>query len=447
MAIPWKLYLPCWFLGAAVQSAVFFSFNAVDYFNYFFPDDYKPEVYVGVIVGVGASLGAVLTVSFPPRSSHLTVLLVTLSISALLLVAQVVITPLDGGIIGTPARFGAVLALAFAATVVQNIGGGALYNFIGKHFPKFGVHAAQSGGVCAFAATFVIRCISKGSFEHLKDRDRGFRLSGYLFVALVDLIILVASCLIAVLRRYVQAEAEWKRLNAGDRYENGENQPLLRSEETNNVSRGYVVKKNWAVLTTICLTLVISNGLFPGITSQFHGNYNCSSEAQNLSNPSGDFYKAVDSNASSTTHPPPQTSRNRDKTGWFVVVLFGFFSVADAIGKNLPMLAIIYNKTSILLNCLVQLVIAIPILLIYFEPCVSRLQADWVAYLTVGLLGLVNGYGLCAGMMLLAPGQSGKKHEEGLATAIGYMFLQTGILFGMGVSLFLVDYVFEVVKP
>ena len=247
MPIPWKLYLPCWFLGPAVQSAVFFSFNAVDYFNYFFPDDYKPEVYVGVIVGVGASLGALLTVSFPPRSSHLTVLLVTLSISAPLLVAQVVITPLDGGIMGTPARFGAVLALAFAATVVQNIGGGALYNFIGKHFPKFGVHAAQSGGVCAFAATFVIRCISKGSFEHLKDRDRGFRLSGYLFI----------------------------RLNAGrDRYENGENQPLLRSEETNNVSHGYVVKKNWAVLTTIYLTLVISNGLFPGITSQFHGNYN-----------------------------------------------------------------------------------------------------------------------------------------------------------------------------
>ena len=59
MAIPWKLYLTCWFLGASVQSTVFFSFNAVDYFNYFFPDNYKPEVYVGVTVGVGASVGAV----------------------------------------------------------------------------------------------------------------------------------------------------------------------------------------------------------------------------------------------------------------------------------------------------------------------------------------------------------------------------------------------------
>ena len=129
------------------------------------------------------------------------------------------------------------------------------------------------------------------------------------------------------------------------------------------------------------------------------------------------------------------------------MILFGCYSVADAIGKNLPILGIFYNKKSILCNCLVQLVIAVPILLIYFEPCVSRLQADWIAYLTVGLLGLVVGYGVCCAMMLLAPGQPGKKHEEGLATSIGFMFLQTGILLGMAVSLFLVDFVFEATKP
>ena len=444
MAIPWKLYLTCWFLGASVQSTVFFSFNAVDYFNYFFPDNYKPEVYVGVTVGVGASVGAVLMVTFPPKSSHLTVLLFTLTASVILLVAEVVITPLDTGILSTPARFGSVLAVIFVATVVQNVGGGALYSFVGKYFPKFGVHAAQSGGVCAFAATFIIRCISKGSFQHLRDRDKGFRLSGYLFVALVDLIILVACCLIAILRAHVRQAAHAKRLNVTDREnfedaEYNESQPLLKSDEFSNVSRKKVIRNNWATLTTICLTLVISNALFPGITSQFHGNYNCTSATHDLSNSSGFLNTA--------TVSPTRGSQSSDKTGWFIVILFGCYSVADAIGKNLPIFGILYNKKSILCNCLVQLVIAVPILLIYFKPCVSRLQADWVAYLTVGLLGLVNGYGLCAAMMLLAPGQRGKKHEEGLATSIGYMFLQVGILLGMGVSLFLVDFVFEATKP
>ena len=431
MAIPWKLYLPCWFLGAAVQSAVFFSFNAVDYFNFFFPDDFKPEVYIGVVVGVGASLGAVITVSFPPRKGLLTVLVVTLIVSAVVLVVEVVVTPLTD-LIEDRARFSILLTLIFVATVVQNVGGGALYNFVGKHFPKFGVHAAQSGGVCAFAATFVVRCISKGSFEYEKDPNHGFRLSGYLFVALVDLIIVVACCLIVVLRRF---EREGKKnLN-----ESGEVRPLLQSsKQTLKLSRRQIIKNNWAALTTICMTLVISNALFPGITSQFHGNYNCSSSSlhSNHSHPA--------SNENTVSSPnPPVTS---DKTGWFVVVLFGCYSVADAIGKNLPIFGILYNKTTIVLNLLFQLIIAVPVLLIYFEPCVQQLQADWLAYLTVGILGLINGYGLCAAMMLLAPGHRGKKQEEGMATSIGYMFLQVGILLGMGVSVFLVDYVFVKTK-
>ena len=218
-----------------------------------------------------------------------------------------------------------------------------------------------------------------------------------------------------------------------------ENQPLLRSDDFSKVSRRKVIRNNWAALTTICLTLVISNTLFPGITSQFHWNYNCTSPTRHLSNSSG-FLN------SSTVSSPTRGSQFSDKTGWFIVILFGCYSVADAIGKNLPILGIFYNKKSNVCNCLVQLVIAVPILLIYFEPCVSKLQADWIAYLTVGLLGLVNGYGLCAAMMLLAPGQPWKKHE-GLATSIGYMFLQTGILLGMAVSVFLVDFVFETTKP
>ena len=435
MPISWKLYLTCWFLGASVQSVVFFSFNAVDYFNYFFPDSYKPEVYIGVTVGVGATLGAILTVTFQPKISHLTILVITQIISAFLLLVEVVIVPLDHGLISTPARFGVILAVILVATVVQNVGGGALYSFVGEHFPKVGIHAAQSGGVCAFAATFVIRCISKGSFEHLRDRDRGFRLSGYLFVALVDLIILVACCLIPILRTYVRAVVEGP-LNAM------ETDPLLnKCTEFQHISRKKVIRKNWAVLATICLTLVISNSLFPGITSQFHGNYNCSSSTHRVSKSS-----LANFTGSTTTTPTTNSPKSSDKTGWFVVILFGCYSVADAIGKNLPIIGIIYNKLSILCNCLVQLVIAIPILLIYFEPCYTGLQADWVAYLTVGLLGLINGYGLCAAMMLLAPGRPDNKHEEGLATSIGYMFLQMGILLGMSASVFLVDYVFEITR-
>ena len=372
-------------------------------------------------------------------------LVVTLAASAILLVAEVVITSFDHGIMSTPARFGSVLALIFVATVVQNFGGGALYSFVGKHFPKFGVHAAQSGGVCAFAATFIIRCISKGSFQNLKDRDQGFCLSGFLFVALVDLIILVAGCLITILRAYIQTAAYTKRLNSIVAQESvdSENQPLLRSDDFSNVSCKKVIRNNWAALTTICLTLVISNALFPGITSQFHGNYNCTSPTRHLSNYSNSSGFLNSAKVSS----PSRGSQSSDKTGLFIVILSGCYSVADAIGKNLPIFGIFYNKKSIVCNCLVQLVLAVPILLIYFEPCVSKLQADWIAYLTVGLLGLVNGYGLCAAVMLLAPGQPGKKHEEGLVTSIGYMFLQTGILLGMAVSLFLVDFVLEATKP
>ena len=436
MAIPVKLYIACWFLGASVQSAVFFSFNAVDYFNFFFPDHYKPEVYVGVTVGVAASAGAILTVAFPPRGRHFTVLLLTQVISAILLVVEVVLTPQEQ--MSTPLRFGLVLAVIFLAAIVQNIGGGALYDFVGKHFPSFGVHAAQSGGVCAFAATFVIRCVSKGSFEHLHDRKRGFRLSGYLFVALVDLIIIIACFLMIVLKNYIKAE--YARRMTGINPDSGqlnEHTPLLSSTEANmSLSRREIIKRNFPALATIALSLVISNALFPGITSQFHGNYNCSSNSH-LNQTAGDIYTSTPQHA--TTQVPKS-----DKTGWFVVILFGCFSVADAIGKNLPILGIIYSKMTVIFNCLIQLVIAIPILLIYFKPCVSGLQADWVAYLTLGLLGLVNGYGLCSAMMLLAPGSPGKKHEEGLASSIGYMFLQTGILVGMGISVFLVDYVFEV---
>ena len=382
MEIPWKLYLSCWFLSAAVQSAVFFTFNAADYFNYFFPDQYKPEVYLGVTVGVGASLGAVLTVFFQPKRSHLTVLVVTLTVSAILLVIEVVVTPLNANALSNPTRFGSVIAVVFVATVV-------------------------------------------------------LRLSGYLFVALVDLIILIACCLIAILRAQVNsnAYAQAGRLNTS--YDNKEQQPLLRSDDYSDVSRKRVIRNNWAALATVCLTLVISNALFPGITSQFHGNYNCSS-SHNIT--------TLSSDNPTTPVSPSSASKSSDQTGWFIVILFGCYSVADAIGKNLPIFGICYNKKSILGNCLVQLVIAIPILLIYFEPCDRKLQADWVAYLTVGLLGLVNGYGLCAAMMLLAPGQVGKKQEEGLATSIGYMFLQVGILLGMGISVFLVDYVFEITK-
>lgn len=443
MAIPFKLYITCWFLGAAVQSAVFFSFNAVDYFNYFFPDNYKPEVYIGVTVGVGASAGTILTVTLQPKRTHLTILFVTQTLSAVLLVMEVMITPLEMDFTSTQVRFGVVLAVIFLAAFIQNVGGGALYSFVGKYFPTFGIQAAQSGGVCAFAATFVIRCVSKGSFEHLKDRRRGFRLSGYLFVALVDLIIIVACCLIIVLRNHAREQ----RFEAVDlETESGEDTPLLRSDVSGIfIARREVIKQNWTALATLCLTAVISNALFPGITSRFHGNYNCSSSAHSHRNSSTNY--AYSNNLVVTTDAPTTESRETDKTGWFMVILFGCYSVADAIGKNLPILGIIYDKSTVLRNCLIELVIAIPILLIYFEPCVSGLQADWVAYLTVGLLGLVVGYGFCAAMMLLAPGQRGKKYEESQATSIGYMFVQVGILLGMGVSVFLVDFVFEVAKP
>ena len=46
-------------------------FNAVDYFNFFLPNDYKPELYVRVTVGVAACAGAVLTLILLRRGKNL----------------------------------------------------------------------------------------------------------------------------------------------------------------------------------------------------------------------------------------------------------------------------------------------------------------------------------------------------------------------------------------
>ena len=168
----------------------------------------------------------------------------------------------------------------------------------------------------------MLRCISKGSFEHIRNREQGFRLSGYLYVALVDLIILVACCFITVQRTYVR-DQNTRSLNAG------ETSPLLTRLEFTHTSRKTVIRKNWAALATLCLTLLISNSLFPGITSQFHGNYNCSSSAQHVS-------KLSSFRLNNSAEPTTKASPSSDQTGWFVVILFGCYSVADAIGKNLP---------------------------------------------------------------------------------------------------------------
>ena len=344
MVIPAKLYIACWFLGASVQSAVFFSFNAVDYYNFFFPDDYKPEVYIGVTVGVAASAGSILTVLFPPRGKHFTVLLFTQIFSAILLIVEIVLTPMDD--LSTPLRFGLILAVIFLAAIAQNYGGGALYDFVGKHFPSFGVHAAQSGGVCAFAATFVIRCVSKGSFEHLKDKRRGFELSGYLFVALVDLIIIIACFLTIVLKNFTKAE--YARRLAGENINQGERTPLLEStEESRNLSRRDIIKCNFPALATVALSLVISNALYPGIASQFHGNHNCSS-SEHTNHSAYHMFSDIVTTTLNPTELPTTQDPDSDKTGWFVVILFGCFSVADAIGKNLPILGIIYNKKTVI---------------------------------------------------------------------------------------------------
>ena len=344
MVIPAKLYIACWFLGASVQSAVFFSFNAVDYYNFFFPDDYKPEVYIGVTVGVAASAGSILTVLFPPRGKHFTVLLFTQIFSAILLIVEIVLTPMDD--LSTPLRFGLILAVIFLAAIAQNYGGGALYDFVGKHFPSFGVHAAQSGGVCAFAATFVIRCVSKGSFEHLKDKRRGFELSGYLFVALVDLIIIIACFLTIVLKNFTKAE--YARRLAGENINQGERTPLLEStEESRNLSRRDIIKCNFPALATVALSLVISNALYPGIASQFHGNHNCSS-SEHTNHSAYHMFSDIVTTTLNPTELPTTQDPDSDKTGWFIVILFGCFSVADAIGKNLSILGIIYNKKTVI---------------------------------------------------------------------------------------------------
>ncbi len=83
-----------------------------------------------------------------------------------------------------------------------------------------------------------------------------------------------------------------------------ERTPLLSSTEASlNLSRREIIRNNFAALATIALSLVISNALFPGITSQFHGNYNCSTATHpNLS--------ASFAFSDTPTHPYSPTTNN-----------------------------------------------------------------------------------------------------------------------------------------
>ena len=425
METPWKLYLTCGFLGAAVHSPWLFIINAADYFNYFFSDDYKQIlVYGAVAAGVSASLVALIMESFQLKPNGLTSLTVTLPISAVMLASQIVITPMS--ILPDEVRFGCVLTANFVAGVVQGVGRTALLDLLGKFFPTFGFQAADLGSIFALLAIFISRCISKASFEHLGDKYQGFRLSGYLYVALVGLIIVVAWSLIAFFfRSYV------KRLD-----QENARLPLLLSNGFSYVSRKNIIRNNWAVLTTIFLTEVMYKSIFPGIISQFHGNYDCTSHLGNIS-------------VSSDNSVISSGLQSSDRTGWFMVKLVGCWLVANLIGLifESTRFRINYSKKTILFNCLVQFVFSIPVLLIYFKPCVRVLQADWLAYLTVSLVCVVTVYGLGTTKKLLTPRQSQKKREETMANNIAYMFLEAGNVVGFGFSLFLVVFVFENTKP
>ena len=427
METPWKLYLTCVFLGAAVNSPCLFIINAADYFNYFFSDDYKQIlVYGAVAAGVSASLVALIMESFQLKPNGLTSLSVTLPISAVMLASQMVITPMST--LPEEVRFGCVLTANFVAGVVQGVGRTALLDLLGKFFPTFGFQAADLGSTFALLAIFISRCISKASFEHLGDKSQSFSRSGYLYFALVVLIIVVAWSLIAfVLRSYV------KRLD-----QENARLPLLLSNGFSYVSRKNIIRNNWEVLTTIFLTEVMYKSIFPGIIFQFHGNYDCTSHLGNIS-------------VSSDNSVISSGSQSSDSTGWFMVKLVGCWLVAYLIGLIFKStrfrINYVYSKKTILFNCLVQFVFSIPVLLIYFEPCVRVLQADWLAYLTVSLVCVVIAYGLATAKKLLTPRQSQKKREETMTNNIAYMFLHGGNIVGFGFSLFLVVFVFEKTKP
>ena len=427
METPWKLYLTCGFLGAAVHPPWLFLINAADYFNYFFSDDYKQIlVYGAVAAGVSASLVALIMESFQLKPNGLTSLSVTLPISAVMLAVQMVVTPLFS--LPDEVRFGCVLAANFVTGVLQGVGRTALLDLLGKFFPTFGFQAADLGSTFGLLAIFISRCISKASFEHLGDKSQGFRLSGYLYVAVVDLVIVVAWSLIAfVLRSYV------KRLD-----EENARLPLLLSNGFSYVSRKNIISNNWAVLTTIFLTEVMYKSIFPVIISQFHGNYNCTSHLGNIS-------VSPDNSVISSG------LQSSDRTGWFMVKLVGCWVVTYLIGLIFHFtrfrINYVYSKKTILFNCLVQFVFSIPVLLIYFKPCVRGLQADWLAYLSVILVCVVTAYGLATTKKLLTPRQSQKKREETMTNNIAYMFLEGGNFVGFGFSLFLVVFVFEKTKP
>jgi len=158
-----------------------------------------------------------------------------------------------------------------------------------------------------------------------------------------------------------------------------------------------VWKRTWAPLLNVTLVITLTLVFYPGILSLIRG----------------------------------------ASYGWFVVILFGSFAVADAIGSTLPTWCNVYNNKTYWAGLLLHVLLILPMAMALQRKWGQEFFTnDYFLWTLTGLFGFNCGYSSCTSMVILVtaePSQSGKR----IASNMALCSLRFGTLVGALISIIL----------
>jgi len=350
------VYFLVWCLGAGGQSITFATYNAVDYFNYFFPF-YDPLFYFGLVLAIALPLGVGTTLLYKPKSYKTLVffysgmgIFVALQCIACTLIGYDVIS----------AKLGYALAIVFLsfASILQSIADGILYDFLGLGFPAKAIQAVQSGGTICFMLTFVVRVIAKLIVPPTRT---GFVLSGFIYFGFIVAVEILCACIIAYIKPMFP-----ENLHTHVQDGTGEHQPLLGASGTTAPHIKVVIRMMWPLMIFLGSILLVTHSIYPGITSVFH------------------------------------SGEGPASSGWFVVILFGGFSVGDFVGKNLPLAKKLYTHRTVWVGLALHVAVCVFSMLGMQRKIAPHVfDSDAYAIALIAVLGVSNGYIMVCGYMSL----------------------------------------------
>lgn len=429
-ALPKLAVAASYAIGAGVQASVFFTFNAVDVFNFFLPDDLA---FISLAIAVGGAAGAGFATlarahlrcfSVSPASVSSRMVVGQLA-SGVLYVAGLMLAAFSPAAWKRSATLGASAVLLGLSNVLASVAADAFYGsssvFFDDNDSKRIVVGGQAGGVAGFAMSFVIRAVTKAVYKAPSVASdvppahhtvRQFQHSAVLYAAVMMLVVVVSALAAWYLMQCARQPNGVASSAAATDLESSaaqaDHRPLLagglddvgNSDDLAHASAGTVLARDfWRPLVSIWAFLAVSNGVFPGLASQFHGT----------------------------------------SSGWFVVISFGAFSVGDLAGKLLPLaprVARVYSsQRTCLAHACCHVVVALPLLLVAWWHANTVAQSDAFAYVFLALLGVSNGLGICTSMALLNERvRLDAPYATGAPGAAGFAALQAGLLTGMAVG-------------